>query len=184
MARRSVGWVMAFVLTIAGPAFAQERFGSLSGRITDASGASLPGVSVVTTNRGTFEVRTFVTDDGGLVNAPDLVPGRYNVRFDLTGFRAVERQDVSVVLGRAFELNERLAIGALAEVVQVRGEAAPLIDLRSTLAARITRRKAARTKSTGTGEPCHVLRAPATCMAWRVYPASGVNTEEGAGRCR
>ena len=92
-------------------------------------------MTVVTTNRTSGEARTFVTDANGQFIAPDLAPGRYNVRFELTGFTVVERTDISVVLGRAFELNTQLSVGALTEVVQVTGEASPLVDLRSTLIA-------------------------------------------------
>jgi hypothetical protein len=89
----------------------QERFGTLTGRVTDQQNAAIPGVTVVTTNTESGEVRTFVTERGGRFTAPDLVPGRYTVRFELTGFSKVERPDVSVVLGRTFELDAQMRVG-------------------------------------------------------------------------
>ena len=70
----------------------------------------------------------------GRYRAPDLVPGRYTVRFSLSGFATVERTDVIVLLGRAFDLNAELRVGGVAETVQVTAES-PLIDTRSTLVA-------------------------------------------------
>jgi hypothetical protein len=135
MLRKSAGALLALLVAASSPLYGQERFGSLTGRVTDQTSGALPGVTVVTTNRTSGEARTFVTDANGQFIAPDLVPGRYDVRFELTGFAVVERTDISVVLGRAFELNTQLSVGALTEVVQVTGEAAPLVDLRSTLIA-------------------------------------------------
>jgi len=126
--------VLAIAIALPGVAAAQERFGTLTGRVTDQQGAAIPGATVVATNIQTGQVRTFVTDANGQFLAPDLVPGRYTVRFELSGFSPVERTDISVVLGRSFELNTELSVGQLTEAVQVVGEV-PLVDQRSTLIA-------------------------------------------------
>jgi hypothetical protein len=135
MYARISAFLVACALACTGLASAQERFGALTGRVTDQQGAAVPGVTVVTTNTQTGEVRTFVTDANGQFTAPDLVPGRYNVRFELTGFSKVERADVSVILGRTFQLDAQLRVGELTETVQVTAEASPLVDQRSTLIA-------------------------------------------------
>jgi hypothetical protein len=126
---------VACALVFTGLASAQERFGALTGRVTDQQGQAIPGVTVVATNTQSGEVRTFVTDANGQFSAPDLVPGRYNVRFELTGFSKVERNDISVVLGRTFALDTQMRVGELTETVQVTAEASPLVDSRSTLIA-------------------------------------------------
>ncbi len=126
--------LVAFALAVTGLASAQERFGTLTGRVSDAQGGAVPGVSVTATNVQTGETREFVTDGNGQYRAPDLVPGRYTVRFSLSGFATVERTDVIVLLGRAFDLNAELRVGGVAETVQVTAES-PLIDTRSTLVA-------------------------------------------------
>jgi hypothetical protein len=116
-------------------AWAQERFGALTGRVTDQQGAAIPGVVVITTHIEMGEMRTFVTDANGQYVASDLTPGRYTVRFELIGFAKIERSDVIVQLGRTFEVNTQLTVGELSEVVQVDGVATPLVDMRSTLVA-------------------------------------------------
>ena len=135
MHRRMSALFVALTLAIAVIVEGQERFGTLTGRVVDQQNTVIPGVTVVTTNTESGEVRTFVTDTEGRFTAPDLVPGRYTVRFELTGFSKVERPDVSVVLGRTFEIDAQLRVGELTEVVQVTGESTPLVDNRSTLIA-------------------------------------------------
>jgi hypothetical protein len=122
---------MAFLATTV--AAAQERFGTLQGTVTDQQGIAVPGVTVTITNTVSGENRTYVTDGNGQYVAPDLNPGRYNVTFELTGFSRVERSDISVLLGRTFEIDAQLRVGELTETVQVTAEATPLVDTRSTL---------------------------------------------------
>jgi len=122
-------------LALSTPATAQERFGTLTGKVTDQQGAAVPGVTVSTTNNATGEVRVFVSDANGQYIAPDLNPGRYSVTFELSGFSKIVRNDISVVLGRTFELNAQMAVGAVTETVEVTAEINPLVDTRSTLIA-------------------------------------------------
>jgi hypothetical protein len=114
---------MAFLATTV--AAAQERFGTLQGTVTDQQGIAVPGVTVTITNTVSGENRTYVTDGNGQYVAPDLNPGRYNVTFELTGFSRVERSDISVLLGRTFEIDAQLRVGELTETVQVTAEATP-----------------------------------------------------------
>jgi len=124
---------IALALAAPGLASAQERFGTLRGVVTDQQGEAVPGVTVTITNAVTGEPRVYVTDGSGQYLAPDLNPGRYNVAFELPGFARVERTDISVLLGRAFEVDAQLRVGQVTETVQVTAEASPLVDVRSTL---------------------------------------------------
>jgi hypothetical protein len=122
-------------LALGTTATAQERFGTLTGKVTDQQGAAVPGVTVATRNNETGEDRVFVTDANGQFLAPGLNPGRYTVTFELTGFSKVERNDISVVLGRTFELNAQMTVGSVSETVEVTAAVSPLVDTRSTLIA-------------------------------------------------
>jgi hypothetical protein len=134
MYARISAWFLVLALVLATHVSAQERFGTLQGRVTDQQGASIPGVTVSVTSLSSGETRTFVTDTNGQFVAADLNPGRYKVTFDLSGFTRVERPDVSVVLGRTFEVNTEMSVAGLTEAVQVTAES-PLVDNRSTLIA-------------------------------------------------
>ena len=132
MYARISAFLLVLALAVTGVAQAQERFGSLTGTVTDQQGAAIPGVTVTVTNAQTGEARTFVTDAKGDYLALDLNPGRYTVLFELSGFAKVENTDISVSLGRSFDLDAQMRVGGLTETVQVTGEA-PLVDSRSTL---------------------------------------------------
>jgi len=111
------------------PALAQETTGSIRGRVVDAQGLAVPGVTVTAT--GVQGVKTTVTDADGRFSLPFLTPGVYRVRGELQGFKAVEQGNVTVSLGQAIDLPIKMEIGGLTETVQVTG-AAPIIDPTST----------------------------------------------------
>src|SRR5262245_31342669 len=110
MRRRSLAiFFLLFVTMLAASVTnAQERFGTLTGRVTDQQDQAVPGVTVTVTNLETGAVRTFVTDTNGQYSANDLNPGRYSVAFELSGFAKLEHPDVSIVLGRSFSLDGQL----------------------------------------------------------------------------
>ena len=135
MYARISAYLVACALVFTGLASAQERFGALTGKVTDQQGQAVPGVTVTATNTQTGEVRAFVTNANGQYVAQDLVPGRYNVSFELAGFAKVERSDLAVLLGRTFELDAQMRVGALTEVVQVTAESTPLVDTRGVIVA-------------------------------------------------
>jgi hypothetical protein len=107
----------------------QETTGSVTGVIVDAQGLPVPGVTVTVT--GPQGAKTAVTEASGRFNVPFLVPGTYNVRSELQGFKPVERQNVTVGLGQTVELNLKMEVGGLTETVQV-SSASPVIDTSST----------------------------------------------------
>ena len=69
-------WILSFclvavVLSVANsPLLAQSATGTISGTVTDTTGAVLPGVEVSITNAGTAQVRLAITGDGGRYNSP------------------------------------------------------------------------------------------------------------------
>src|SRR3989442_15304865 len=80
--------------------FAQANFGRILGTVTDQTGAVLPGakVTVLDTQRGL--ARTLTTDQAGEYNAPTLIPGTYTVRVEAAGFKALDRQNILVEVGK------------------------------------------------------------------------------------
>jgi hypothetical protein len=114
---------------------AQERFGGLTGVVTDESGAAVPGVTVTATNKSTGAARVTVTGGDGLYRIQDLEPGRYTVSIELQGFQKVSVDDVLVIVGRTFNVNTQLKVGALTEVVNVTGGVEKQIDLLTTTLA-------------------------------------------------
>ena len=63
-----------------------QTFGEVTGRVTDPSGAVIPGASVTLTNINTNAVRNVVTTEAGAYTFPSIPPGIYRLRTELPGF--------------------------------------------------------------------------------------------------
>ncbi len=110
---------------------AQQQTGEIFGRVTDSSGAVLPGVTVTVAGPALLQPRVVVASENGSYRAPELPIGSYSVTFELAGFRRVVRQDIRITIGFAAQVNGELSLSAVEETVTVTGES-PLIDTRET----------------------------------------------------
>jgi hypothetical protein len=117
-----------------GSAFAQERFAELTGTATDSSGAVLPNVQVMITNRVSGRTFEIATGADGTYIARSLEPGRYMVRFEIAGFQTYEVADVNLLLGRTLRVDAPMKVAGTEQTVLVT-EAAPLIDTTNTTVA-------------------------------------------------
>jgi hypothetical protein len=121
--------VAMLALTGATLARAQETTGTVTGRVTDAQGLAIPGVTVTLT--GPQGAKSFTSDSDGRYNAPLLVPGTYTVKAELQGFKTVEQQNVVVRLGQSIEVPLAMQVGGMAETVEVTASS-PIVDTKST----------------------------------------------------
>ena len=117
------------ILTVTPFAWAQAT-AQLNGRVTDESGAVLPGVSVTVTQTDTGFTRTVVTDGEGAYVMPNLPTGPYRLEVTLQGFRTYVQTGIVLQVGATPTINAALAVGNLEETVSVEA-AAPLVDVRS-----------------------------------------------------
>src|SRR5262245_49698276 len=91
--------MLLFVAFIVSDAAAQDFRGSITGRIADASGARLPGVTVTVTNVATNVASTTVSNEEGIYGIPYLNPGTYTVAAELAGFKKLVRDGIAVRVG-------------------------------------------------------------------------------------
>ncbi len=112
---------LAACLALATPAAAQQT-GSISGRVTDSSGAILPGVSVVARADVLPGPRETVTGGDGEFQMPALPPGAYTLTFALSGMQTLTRK-AFVQLAQTTVVNAELGIQAVSESVTVTAEA-------------------------------------------------------------
>ena len=110
----------------AAPATAQEIYGSVLGAIQDTSGARIPGASVALTNRETNLVLTTVTNETGAFTFSNVLPGTYDVKVSLQGFKEFVQQAVPVTAGGISRVDAKLQLGSLSESVTVTSEASLL----------------------------------------------------------
>jgi hypothetical protein len=111
-------------------AWAQVATAELNGRVTDESGAVLPGATVTVTQTATGLVRTVVTESNGAYLISNLPTGPYRLEVMLQGFRTYVQTGIVLQVGATPTINAVLALGALEEAVTVEA-AAPLVDVRS-----------------------------------------------------
>ena len=102
--------------------------GTLSGAITDTSGAAIPGAQVIIKNAATG-VSTAITNNGqGIYNAPNLLPGNYDVTISAGGFATEVQSGVTLTVGSQQVLNFTMKVGTVTQEVQVTGSA-PAVQL-------------------------------------------------------
>ncbi len=94
--------------------------GALSGRVTDQSGAIVPGASVIVRNLATGVSQSAEANHAGLYRFPSLAPGTYSLTASLKGFRDVEAL-VRVQVGNTSLQNIELKVGASADAIKVSG---------------------------------------------------------------
>src|SRR5712692_5601164 len=123
-----------FALCATGAA-AQEFRGAVTGRVTDSTGAIIPGTTVTVTNVATGAAATATTNETGNYTVPYLTPGNYTVVFELMGFRKVSRT-VEVRVGDRVSVDAALEPGAVTETVQVTAET-PLLNRTSGSAGQV-----------------------------------------------
>src|SRR5207253_2673432 len=127
---------LVFCLVLFGmiPAMAQT-FGEVTGRVTDPSGAVIPGASVALTNVNTNAVRNVVTTEAGAYTFPSIPPGLYRLRTELAGFKAAVSEPFEVQVQQVVRLDMVLQLGQISETVEVAATADLLQAETATLGA-------------------------------------------------
>lgn len=137
--------VILFLLTCgAASLFAQASTGTISGRISDPSGAAVPGARVILVYQATGTARSGVTNRQGLFTFPNLALGSYRVTITARGFKTLVVRNVPVTVQHVSTENLTLQVGAATTNVTV--EATPGAELRTT------------SSSVGTTIPSHLLQ--------------------------
>jgi hypothetical protein len=101
---------------------AQAVYGSIFGTVTDNSGAVVPGAEVTITNIGQQKEYKTITNASGGYSQGALIPGRYQVKTELTGFKTFIQESVEVKVDAAARVDAVLQVGQVQEVVTVTGE--------------------------------------------------------------
>jgi hypothetical protein len=99
-----------------------QKKSSIGGDVTDPSGASIPGASVVVTNSLTQVSRTTRTDGSGHYVVNNLDPGSYALEAEAPGFTSQQVPGVVLNPAQQSQMNLRLAVGSLSQTVEVQGQ--------------------------------------------------------------
>ena len=101
------------------PVSAQSNDARFTGRITDESGAALPGATITITSSSLSAPIAIVSDMVGQYLSPTLPPGTYTLTFEMPGFETRTNKDVIIGAGDVFVLDRQLGLASLAEKVEV-----------------------------------------------------------------
>ena len=118
---------VAVVLLLAVSAAGQSTTGTITGTVSDVTGAVLPGVEVTVINVGTNLTRNLITNESGNYTAPQLPLGAYRVEALLPGFQTAVRSGITLNVDERARIDLVLQVGQVTEVVEVTAEA-PLIQ--------------------------------------------------------
>jgi len=118
----SIRRLLALLCLLCGGLFAQENAATLTGVVTDPSGAPVPNASVKATNNATNAVRDTKTNNQGVYTIPYLDPGVYTIEISATGFATVKRQDITLAVSQILNMPVQLTIGQATAEVTVTGQ--------------------------------------------------------------
>src|SRR2546425_10850587 len=119
--------IVALLLAMSICIAAQVTTADVVGRVTDSSGAVLPGVTIVIENVGTGANRSVVSSDTGDYVFNLLPVGRYSVRFELPGFKTFTVSSVVLAAGDRARIDAQMMVGGTNETVNVQ-EQVPLLQ--------------------------------------------------------
>jgi Carboxypeptidase regulatory-like domain/TonB dependent receptor/TonB-dependent Receptor Plug Domain len=116
----------AFLMTLSMSALSQSATATLSGTVTDPSGANIASATVTLQNSGTGGKHTTTTNDEGLFTLPLLPPGNYTLTVMQTGFATTESRDLVLNVGDQRSLQIQLKVSGVAADVNVTSDVALL----------------------------------------------------------
>src|SRR6476659_8914148 len=125
--KRIIAAMIAVWVCAAGPARAQQTTGNVQGRIVDAQGAALPGVTVTAKQTATGFMRSGVSDAEGLYRINAVPIGTYDLHAELPGFATYDAKGLIVNVSQTVDANIELKVAGVTETVSVTAES-PLIQ--------------------------------------------------------
>ncbi|MDT5157557.1 MAG: hypothetical protein QOH51_1914 [Acidobacteriota bacterium] len=121
--------VLALLVALAAaPVLAQSDKGSITGTVTDPTGAVVPNAKITATSLDTGETREATTGDQGSYTLPELKAGRWRVSAEAAGFKTTTVDDYKVAVQVTHSIDFKLEVGAVTDVVTVTTDAAPVLQ--------------------------------------------------------
>ena len=152
--------------------------GAIDGKVTDSSGAALPGVTVQVASPQLQGTKIEVTDANGMFRFSVLPPGTYNLTAKLEGFSPARQNSIGVQLSRTVTLDIRMS-AAVSEQITVTA-AAPVVDVTSAASGANVSAQAMQTLPLGRSYVAAAQVAPGTqgdAVGTTVYGSSGAENQ-------
>lgn len=132
--------LVLLIVTLATSAYSQDARGRISGRVSDASGAAVPGAAVTATRIDTGVVLESRVSAEGAYELPLLPPGSYRIEAQAAGFKRYQRDAFDVRAGERLTLDVTLEVGQITESINVTGQAALIETGTATIGHVVDRR--------------------------------------------
>ncbi|MGH8247433.1 MAG: carboxypeptidase regulatory-like domain-containing protein, partial [Gammaproteobacteria bacterium] len=133
--------LLFIVLIFCSFAAAQEYRGTILGRVTDPSGSAVPGAKVTAINEGTNVASSAQSTADGAYVIPFLIPGKYRVEAEASGFRKYVQSGITVRVNAQVTVAIPMQVGAVAESITVTADAPLLESSTATMGQVIDRKK-------------------------------------------
>jgi len=118
--------------------WAQGSGATVTGLVSDASGAVVPGATVIVTNRGTGIASRTETNEAGLYILPTLIPGSYSLEVQKPGFKTYRVDNFTLETGQKLRLDVVMQVGEVREQVEVQAAVTPLQQETAEISKTIT----------------------------------------------
>ncbi len=106
-------------------AMAQAVFGQILGTVTDQTGAAIPGATITVTDAAKGTSVTAKSNESGEFAVEHLIPDVYDIKVEMTGFKAYETKGLQLAADSAAKVTAQLAIGGAGEVIEVNADSVP-----------------------------------------------------------
>ncbi|MDQ6677175.1 MAG: TonB-dependent receptor [Acidobacteriota bacterium] len=137
MPHRIRTWILLLSTALAGHMQAQIDVASITGKVTDPTGAAIANaqVSVIAPDTN-FQFAT-VTNGEGIYRIPSLQPGSYQLTFEAAGFKKTVEQGITLRVGDVLPVDVKLEVGSTSESIKVTGES-PLLETETSAVGTVT----------------------------------------------
>lgn len=131
-------WVICAAVMVPYVANAQSSAASLSGTVSDSSGAVVPGARITLHNTGTNVEQSTVTGASGSYSMVNVAPGNYSIAVQRDGFKTVQETGITLLVNQGAVFNFALQIGDLQQSISVSAEASEVQSSTAELGAVIS----------------------------------------------
>lgn len=181
MTRSHIHWMCSLALMVASssiPLAAQNETGSITGHVTDSSGAVVTGATITVTDLGTNVARTAKSGSSGEYTFSSLRPSHYKIVVSANGFQDSEISDLELHTQDTLAENIRLAVGSSSQTVTVNAETSQ-IDTSSAVTTTIDRHFVENMPLSGRSFQALITLTPGNVTAKTYYTNAGQFSIDG-----
>ncbi|MFN0119462.1 MAG: TonB-dependent receptor domain-containing protein [Blastocatellia bacterium] len=172
-------FAFAFFCMLVTVTVAQETRGTITGRVTDATGAIVPGARIIATNLDTGVSVNATANDAGSYTLLYLLASRYRLTVEAPGFKRSQRDNVEIQIGDRVGLDIQLEPGAVSETVTITADSTPLLDTTSASSGQVIDRRRISELPLAEGNPMTLVRLAPTTVITGVFTAMSALSTSG-----